>query len=534
MKSAGDYADEFEAPVGEIGSHRRRSLLRWAPSAVLMIVILADCINFAGTDLWMHIRFGQFVLQNHYLLRHDIYSYSAPGSPWFNHEWLADTLLALSYNSGGVIGLKLMKFICACAIVVLMADGIAETGASYAVQMGTLLCAAIAIMLQVQFRPQLFDYVCLAAILALLNRHARKRAAPLWLVIPIMTLWANLHGGFLAGVAVLAIYTAVSGVKDWFFRREWRSAAYLSLLTLAAMLATLINPFGIQLWYVVLTKFREPIVAMNLNLEFQSLPDHLAASGAFQIAATYFFPTLITLAGLVAFLIAPTTDDLPLVAIALMMTFGWIYAIRNMAFAVIAWTAPLAHHLDLALSRSGGAASASEKSELNARAPMFLQLPMLAVSAVLVAGPASLFSARLPAHAQFPVGAVAFAQRNGLRGNILTTYEWGGYVVWHEVPPSKIFFDSFDERYPDGVQYSYIGFLNGGEAGEAATLAEYPHDFVLIPTASAQDRFMTARKDWSLIYRDPAASLFARAKSPAAKVAGVPALLAAAPPSLFP
>ncbi|MGB6554876.1 MAG: hypothetical protein WBE78_15410 [Candidatus Binataceae bacterium] len=523
--------------VDEFGNHRRRSLLRWAPSAVLMIAVLADGINFAGTDLWMHIRFGQYLIHTHHLLRHDIYSYSAPGSPWFNHEWLADTTLALSYNFGAVLGLKLMKLICACAIVGLMADGIAETGASYSIQMGTLLCAAIAIMLQVQFRPQLFDYICLAAILALLNRHVRKRAAPLWLVIPIMALWANLHGGFFAGVAVLAIYTAVSGLKDWISRREWRDAAYLSLLTVAALLATLINPFGIRLWYVVLTKFKEPIVAMNLNLEFQSLPHHLAMGGAFEITALYLFATLITVAAIVAWLLAPTTDDLPLVAIALMMTFGWIYAVRNMAFAVIAWTAPLARHLEPALSRLRGAASApgaGPKPDLEARAPKSFQLLMLAAAVALAAGPAEIFSARLPAHAQFPVGAIEFAQRNGLSGNILTTYEWGGYVVWHEVPPSKVFFDSFDERYPDRVQYSYIGFINGGKAGEAAMLAGYPHDFVLIPTASAQDHFMAERKDWSLIYRDPAAALFARADSPASRIAGTPELHDHAPPSLFP
>ncbi|MGC1343153.1 MAG: hypothetical protein WA854_12550, partial [Candidatus Binataceae bacterium] len=300
---------------------------------------------------------------------------------------------------------------------------------------------------------------------------------------------------------------------------------------------TLINPFGIRLWYVVLTKFKEPIVAMNLNLEFQSLPHHLATGGAFEITALYLFAALITLSGIVAWLLAPTTDDLPLVAIALMMTFGWIYAVRNMAFAVIAWTAPLARHLEPALGRLRGAASApsaGQKPDPEPRAPWSFQLLMLAGAVALAAGPAEIFSARLPAHAQFPVGAIEFAQRNGLSGNILTTYEWGGYVVWHEAPPSKVFFDSFDERYPDRVQYAYIGFINGGKAGEAAMLAGYPHDFVLIPTPSAQDRFMAEHKDWSLIYRDPAASMFARADSAASRIAGTPEIHDHAPPSLFP
>ena len=39
-----------------------------------------------------------------------------------------------------------------------------------------------------------------------LSRAARR----LWLVIPIMMLWGNLHGGFIIGIATLAGYTLPS------------------------------------------------------------------------------------------------------------------------------------------------------------------------------------------------------------------------------------------------------------------------------------------------------------------------------------
>jgi hypothetical protein len=65
-------------------------------------------------------------------------------------------------------------------------------------------------------------------------------------------------------------------------------------------------------------------------------------------------------------------------------------------------------------------------------------------------------------------------------------------------------------------------------------LTAYPHEFILFPTESPPSRFMTTREDWKLIYRDPVSSLFARADSPATRIAGVPVLSATAPPSFFP
>ena len=54
-----------------------------------------------------------------------------------------------------------------------------------------------------QFRPQLFDYVFFAALIAMLARESHGRRAPLWLAVPMLALWANLHGGFFIGLAAL-------------------------------------------------------------------------------------------------------------------------------------------------------------------------------------------------------------------------------------------------------------------------------------------------------------------------------------------
>jgi hypothetical protein len=53
-------------------------------------------------------------------------------------------------------------------------------------------------------------------------------------------------------------------------------------------------------------------------------------------------------------------------------------------------------------------------------------------------------------------------------------------------------------------------------------LKKYPHDYVLINVKCGAFDLMMHQADWQLIYRDPEAALFARADSPAAKIAGIP------------
>lgn len=159
---------------------------------------------------------------------------------------------------------------------------------------------------------------------------------------------------------------------------------------------------------------------------------------------------------------------------------------------------------------------------------------ILAIGALGLAIRTGLVSNRLPASGVKPVGAVAFMHQHNLHGNTFCAFAWAGYLIWHDAPSSKIFIESlFGPYYPEKVQNDYFAF-EVGSSRAAEVLSSYPHDLILFPTESPPSRFMTTRDDWKLIYRDPVSSLFARADSPAARIAGVPVLGDTAPPSFFP
>lgn len=514
-----------------------RSLFRYAPAFLLLVAVVADSVQYADTDLWGHVRFGQVMLSTGHLIHAEPFSYSAPGQPWINHEWLSEVVMALFYDAMGLVGLKLMKFLCAGAIVLLLASGVAETAAAPVLQFGVLLAAACGLQLQIQFRPQLFDYIFLSALLALFARARSRGRAPLWVALPIMVLWANLHGGFFIGIVVLGVYAGAMGILDTWEGRGVSRGLRLGVFTLVALLVTLINPYGIGEWRIVAHTLGNRYT-MGAGVEFQSFFHVLAGTYRDGAPLLPFMLALAVIAALpVSFALAPRRDDLPELAIAALMLCLALYSVRNMAFAVIACTAPIAFHLSLAFRRTGQLDDAAPPvaaalSDPPPRASPAVQVTAF-VAAIVICASNGLFSRRLQDFTGYPVGAVTFMNQHRLQGRIFNQLIWGSYIFWH-APGSKVFIDGrFEMVYPPQVQRDYLDFLLGG-AGAARVLAAYPHDFVMVETDAPTYRFMAAQAGWRLIYRDPVAALFARADSPAARIAGVPVMRDQAPPSSFP
>jgi hypothetical protein len=510
----------------EVARERRGrvSLLRYSPALVLAAVAVADAIRYADPDLWGHVKFGQAVLALHHPIFRDPYSYSAPGHPFLDHEWLSDAIIAAIYNHFGVIGLKLMKFAAAGATVVLLALGMAETGAPTGLQAAILLAAAVAISPQIEFRPQSFTFALLSAVLWMLARHNYRRRAHLWLVVPMFALWANLHGGFIMGLAALGIYGAVVMAQDLAAGRGAREGARLFAITSAATLATLATPYGIANWQGILHALSNPYTRIYVH-DWRSLATTVAIVWRADRFQVYPFAicALTFLALAAAFATSPRGGDLPLVAIAAVMIAAAVAAERNVAIAVIACTIPLARHATLAIdawrARRGSPPIQAEAAPM---APA-RQLIVAAAALALVIG-GGLFSPRLLGSAvPYPQGAIEFMRAHHLEGNIFADFGWGDYVIFHLCPPSHVFMDGrYDTVYPADVVRDDIRAHTSASAMREV-IAKYPHDFVLISPTDEKDEYdaLLALPGWTRIYLDGTCALFARAGTPAASIAPV-------------
>jgi hypothetical protein len=498
------------------------SLIRHSPALILLVITIADIQRWADPDLWGHVAFGRAMLATHHLAFRDPYSYSAPGHLWLNHEWLSELMMGAAYSVFGVIGLKLMKFACSAAIIAFLTFGLAETEAAMTVQVAILLTVSVAIAPQVQFRPQIFTYALMSALLAILARYAYQGSVAVWLSIPMLALWANLHGGFIIGLGALGTFSVISLVRDFFEGRDLRRGLLLPTIALASIPATLATPYGFGTWRAVTHAMTNPRTRDIID-DWQALPAALAAMWHRNHAGA--IPMLVALALFVALALslvfAPRRDDLPMVGVAAVMIAAAFVAMRNLPLAVIATAIPLARH----------AAFIIRAQQVSPRG-WISQVIMSAAAIVLLIG-TGLLSTALRAGSPKPVGAIAFMQEAGLSGNVLTDFGWGEYVIWHMVPTSKVFIDGrYDTVYPPEVIDDYLDFHSGRGKD---FLDKYLHDFVMLSPADKPElELIETAHNWEQLYRDASCVLFARTNSAAGNIPPLVVSPQRTPPSFFP
>ena len=213
----------------------------WGFLAIVVTTTIADA------DLWGHLRFGLDVVAAKSLHTTDPYSFTADRT-WINHEWLSEVLMAVSYRALGPFGLGLLKLL---TIVLVAAPLIAIAREERAGPLARDLFVALAIFASYSrtqvVRPQLFSVAVFCALLYLLRAADKGRTKALWCVPLCFVAWANLHGGWIVGVAVLGVWL----LGDFYQRPTSRRAATLAAVGILSIAATLINPYGIGLWTFV-------------------------------------------------------------------------------------------------------------------------------------------------------------------------------------------------------------------------------------------------------------------------------------------
>ncbi len=257
----------------------------------------------------------------------------------------------------------------------------------------------------------------------------------------------------------------------------------------------------------------------GLDTQWQSTPRVLAAQ--FQSSpATFMCLTVVLVATavlVVLLVMRPQAGDLPLVAVAAVVTASGFAAIRNLPLQAIAIIPPLARRAELIFGRDLDAHSAAPAPR---RSPVHELI--VAGLALLVAIQMGEFSRTLLNTVHTPTGAVAFMRQHDLHGKVLCDFGWAAYFISREAPESKVFIDGREDMaYPMEVLRDYIIFTDGGR-GAAQVLKRYPPDYVLIPIGKPAYRFMSAQPGWRLVYRDNISALFVRADSQAARPESIP------------
>ena len=178
-----------------------------------------------------------------------------PDWAWVEHAWLTDMILALIYRGLGTMGglgvIVFFGFLTVAAFLIAMV----QTTASRSYRL-TAIAAGLWVALPfVGARTQLVSLAGIAIVLWFYRRLSRGREAFIWLYPPLFLLWANLHGGFTAGLFFVGLILGASIVVRSLLTRwpaikldepvlTWKQIGLLALSLGFATILTLVNPYG--------------------------------------------------------------------------------------------------------------------------------------------------------------------------------------------------------------------------------------------------------------------------------------------------
>ncbi len=425
----------------------RRSLIDVVSCLLPVWLVLVITHTAADADLWGHLRFGADSIARGSLPIVDPYSFTAD-SRWINHEWLSEVLLAGFYAIGGAVGLNVLKLAVLGVIACLSwRAGRQARGSTFSVIALSSLVVFTSYTRTQVLRPQLFSVLLFAVLLTLLA--VRERGVRIWIPL-LFGCWANLHGGWIVGFAILSTWLGCDVLEQ----RTVRSLLDSAVLILTSLAATLVNPYGVQQW-----TFLQQTVGLSRDVS-DWVP--FFALQPLMIAVELILPVI----ALVASLVSRRRPRLRDVAVIAVLAFATYRVSRIDAFLQIAigfMLAPaIVEFLGLLERRLRAFTRFDTPSPVHG----------VVVAAIMIATTAVALPRLNRIYIEGPwtpdPEAVRFLRIDAPHSRLLTWFDWGEYAIWHLSPAGiQVSMDGRRETvYSDRVLDAHWSFYkNEPDAG---------------------------------------------------------------------
>ncbi len=156
-------------------------------------------------DTGWHLATGAWIVAHARVPTSDPFSFTAPGRPWVAHEWLSELAMYASYRVAGWSGLIILIGTAMAALFAVVAHEI-RRWLSPRASVAALLMLVTRLLPSLLARPHILALPILAAwLIVLLHARERGKAPPFGFAL-LMLVWANAHGSFVFGLALVGVF----------------------------------------------------------------------------------------------------------------------------------------------------------------------------------------------------------------------------------------------------------------------------------------------------------------------------------------
>jgi hypothetical protein len=440
------------------------------------VVMLRPSIIPDGDPYW-HVALGEWILENKAIPHTDPFSYTATG-PWNALEWLSQIAMGAMYQFAGMAGVQALFGISTAAVGIFLARfllRIFAPGPAAMVQFFVLANVVEA----AQARPQFLALPVIAFWMGELLMARQEHRAPHWAIVPVMVLWANMHGSFILGVVLIAFF-AVEALLDKPKRADVLRWVALVGVTCLAALAT---PWGIS----------GPVSAFNLTTMASNVYLSEWRSSNFDIFKTF---EVCLLAALLVCLLRGARIPVLRLVLLLALLHQTLHHQRYTVVFMLLGAMLIAEPLANALRGHPPNKVATNWFTVAAGLVVFSAFTM-----VRVATPQVVSDTRLT-----PVTALARVSGEVMRQPVFNQFELGGFLILSGVRP---FIDGRADVYGSDFVTNYFESVSDGDKLQS-TLQRHGVMWAISATGHPLDKAFAVLPGWTLLYRDRYAAVYVR------------------------
>ncbi len=473
------------------GAPAKQGWLRVAVYAGLISFFFSlTAFNLVDVDIWHEMSLIRESFRVGHLLTRDVFAYTPSVYPMIHHEWGAGLIAYVLTLRLGSDSLLVLKYSIALLIGYLCLRCATSMGAD--VRTWAALCPLAICLSQYGFisviRAQVYSFLFAACCFWAFEKDRRgsRRWWIAWLCI--FPVWVNVHGGFVVGIGLLALYLLERIVGRQPFR-------HLLLVLAGSVAEVFINPFGTAyLRYIVhaLAMSRPHIQEWRPVWDF----------GGWWIAL------FLAAVGIVVYCVVRIgVCRVPGLLMVVATAIEAALHIKLMPLFAIAWISHVPAYLQE--TEVGRWIMTFHNRRFNFAVAVWI---FLAFASLGNAVRWQFWRLRVPQNQSmfaYPVGAVEYLRDQRFAGNLMVPFREGAYVSWKLFPAVKVSVDSrYEVAYSDEWVDRTFKFY-GAEPGWRGTLSAYATDAVLVPR-NAPIAAVIAQSGWNRVYQDREFEIFSR------------------------
>lgn len=387
-------------------------------------------------DVWWHLATGRFIWEHKMIPNVDVFSFSQTQAPWIIHHWLGSLITYWIYLFGDLQGLQIFR-----ALLFIIIFGIfylrARKHLPFLMLLFLIFITALSLDGRVLLRPFLFNLIFIQLYLMILFDFIKRESKAVYCIPFLTMIWFNLHlGALVHGSIILGIfllYTIVDYVQT---KTNPGKIKTLSIVIIAHFLATIVNPYGIEGALFPFERFLQVFFAhadLYKDIGESKSPIYLLNMQGIPVIIIFIF-------GLWAL-----TRKQPRTFLYTLLFFisFFLFLYNQRGILLFIW-ASLYIFVEVMAEREGRLRNIT--NGLN-RIIMSIFVLILTASIIHILNKNVIINGRVshvyesniaPGN---PQEALDFLNAHNISGQVFTSMNYGGYVLWNNYPAIKPFID---------------------------------------------------------------------------------------------